>query len=133
MADDGFTGAGSGEPLAAPIAEQLRAKAELEEAIASARAHDERAHERVERGKEEERRAVAEHLAPFGAETPEGWQAQRAAARRSGGGTRARRGAGYGLTPVWAALAVLVLPRGLRWTVGLPIVLMLLLRDAPAR
>jgi hypothetical protein len=93
MADEGFTGAGPGERRAASVAEQLRAKAELEQASepASARAHDERARERAERG------------------------------------------AGYGLTPVWAALAVLVLPRGLRWTVGLPIVLMLLLRDAPAR
>jgi hypothetical protein len=93
MADEGFTSAGPSEPLAASIAEQLRAKAEREQTsgAAPAKAHDERARERVERG------------------------------------------AGYGLTPALAALAVLVLPRGLRWTVGLPIVLMLLLRDVPAR
>lgn len=138
MADEGFKGAGPGEPLAAPIEERLRARTELEHQAGTAREQDEHAHERVARRKAEERRSVAEHLAPYGAETPEGWRAQREAARsgppslaRRGGA--ARGGAAFPLTPVWAALVVLVLPRALRWVIGLPVVLAMLFRNPSTR
>lgn len=140
MADDGFTGTGAGEPLAAAIAEQLRAKSELERRAEAARAADDQAHERVERRKTEERHAVEEHLAPFGADTPEGWHAAREAARRSGGRARPggaaeramRAGTGLPVVPLVAALAVLALPRALRWLVALPLVIGLWVRSAPA-
>jgi cobalamin biosynthesis Mg chelatase CobN len=142
MADDGFTGTGAGEPLAAAIAEQLRAKSELERQAEAARAAGDQLHERVERRKSEERHAVEEHLAPYGADSPEGWHAAKAAARRSGGAGRARpggaaehlrAGAGLPVVPLVAALAVLALPRTLRWLVALPLVIGLWVRSAPAR
>jgi preprotein translocase subunit SecF len=133
MADEGFTGT-EDKPLAAPITERLRAKSDLEREADEAKAADEHTHDRVERRKAEERQAVAQHLAPFGADTPEGWHARREAARSAPLGARAgksrRRGA-FPVMPVVAALAVLVLPRRLRWMVALPVVLALLFRDAP--
>jgi hypothetical protein len=124
MADQG-SGTGAGEPLTAPIGEQLRAKEHLEAEATAERVVDEQAQARTERHKAEERAAVAEHLAAAGAATPEGWREQREAARARGRAeARARDWGGRGLPLAGIALAIAGLASGRRLLVviGLPLI-----------
>jgi hypothetical protein len=125
-----------GEPLAAPIGEQLRTKDQLDAEAEAARRADAQAQRRTERRKEEERAEVARHLGD--AAEPAGWAHLRAAAAERGREQALLRDwGGRGLPLTGIALALLGVATGRRWLVwaGLPLVAgVLLLRNRlPAR
>ena len=123
MANDPNTGTG-GDPLAASIGEQLRAKEQLEAEAQERRRASDRARARAERQKEEERAIVGEHLAAAGADSPEGWRRAREAARERGRNEARRRDwarCGLQLAGIGLALAGVALGRPALVSAGLPL------------